>query len=247
MTIDEQKLHALVGKMITELGAAANGVLLLIGDKLGLFRALREYGPLTLDVAGETDGYERALYPRMAIARRRPPVWWTTTPSPRDFRCRPSKARCRRRRQPGVHGRRFPVARRGVRERGRLTHAFQTGEGIGWDQHCTCLFCGTERFFRPVTRRISSTNGCPRSTTWSRSSSEARGVADIGCGHGASTIIMAETFPEVRSCRRRFPRAVDRRSARESRQASQRSFRDRPRAGLRRRELRPGDDVRCAS
>ena len=79
---------------------------------------------------------------------------------------------------------------------GRLTHAFQTGEGIGWDQHCNCLFCGTERFFRTGYKTHLVHDWLPALGDVVGKLKRGARVADIGCGHGASTIIMAEAFPE---------------------------------------------------
>jgi ubiquinone/menaquinone biosynthesis C-methylase UbiE len=80
----------------------------------------------------------------------------------------------------------------------KLVAAFRSGKGIGWGDHCNCLFCGTERFFRPgykahlVGEWLPSLDGVV-----DKLQAGAR-VADVGCGHGASTIIMGEAFPQSR-------------------------------------------------
>ncbi len=78
----------------------------------------------------------------------------------------------------------------------KITHAFQTGEGVAWGDHSECLFCGTEKFFRPgymanlVSEWLPALDGVVEKL--------ARGakVADVGCGHGASTLVMAKAFPK---------------------------------------------------
>jgi ubiquinone/menaquinone biosynthesis C-methylase UbiE len=78
----------------------------------------------------------------------------------------------------------------------RLTQAFQTGEGVGWEQHCNCLFCGTERFFRPGYKAHLVSEWLPALDGVVEKLKRGARVADIGCGHGASTLIMAEAFPK---------------------------------------------------
>jgi ubiquinone/menaquinone biosynthesis C-methylase UbiE len=196
MTIDEQKLHALVGKMITELGAAANGVLLLIGDKLGLFRALREFGPMTsASLARRTDTNER--YIREWLCAQAASGLVEYDPATERFSLSPEQsAVVADEESPAFMGGGFQSLAAVFANEGRLTHAFQTGEGIGWDQHCNCLFCGTERFFRTGYKAHLVNDWLPALGDVVGKLKRGARVADIGCGHGASTIIMAEAFPE---------------------------------------------------
>ena len=80
----------------------------------------------------------------------------------------------------------------------KITQAFRTGEGVGWHEHDANLFFGTERFFRPNYEHNLSTPGFRRWMASTKSWSAAPVVADVGCGHGASTILMANAFPKSR-------------------------------------------------
>ena len=196
MTIDEQRLHALAGKMINEIGAAANGVLLLIGDKLGLFRALREHGPLTSEeLAQKTGTNER--YIREWLAAQAATGLVDYDPVKARFFMSPEQiALAADEESPVFMGGGFESLAAVFANEGRLTRAFQTGEGIGWDQHCNCLFCGTERFFRTGYKTHLVDEWLPALDGVVGKLKRGARVADIGCGHGASTIIMAERFPE---------------------------------------------------
>lgn len=78
----------------------------------------------------------------------------------------------------------------------KLTQAFQSGDGVGWGDHNDCLFCGTERFFRPGYKAHLVEEWLPALEGVAEKLSAGGKVADVGCGHGASTIIMAEAFPK---------------------------------------------------
>jgi ubiquinone/menaquinone biosynthesis C-methylase UbiE len=77
----------------------------------------------------------------------------------------------------------------------KLNHAFQTGKGLGWGEHCNCLFCGVERFFRPGYKAHLVAEWLPALDGVVGKLERGAKVADVGCGHGASTMIMAEAFP----------------------------------------------------
>jgi ubiquinone/menaquinone biosynthesis C-methylase UbiE len=196
MTIDQGKLHALAGKMIGEIGAAANGVLLLIGDKLGLFRAIRAHGPLTPEeLAQKTGTNERYICEWLAAQAATGLVEYD--PIKRRFFMSPEQiALAADEDSPVFMGGGFESLAAVFAGEERLTRAFKTGEGIGWDQHCNCLFCGTERFFRTGYKAHLVDEWLPALEGVVAKLKRGARVADIGCGHGASTIIMAERFPE---------------------------------------------------
>jgi ubiquinone/menaquinone biosynthesis C-methylase UbiE len=196
MTIDEGKLHALAGTMINELGAAANGVLLLIGEKLGLYRALGEHGPLSPDgLARRTGTNER--YVCEWLSAQAASGFVTYEPKTGLFSLSPEQSAIMADEEsPVFMGGGFQSLAAVFAGEERLTRAFQTGEGIGWGQHCNCLFCGTERFFRPGYRFNLVQSWLPALDGVVAKLKRGARVADIGCGHGASTIIMAEAFPE---------------------------------------------------
>lgn len=195
MTIDEKKLEALLGTMVTELGAAANAALVLIGDKLGLFRALAEHGPLTsAALAEKTQTHER--YIREWLAAQAASGFVAYDPATQSFSLSPEQAAV-------FADEHSPVNMTGgfyslaavFADEPRLTAAFKTGEGVGWGDHCNCLFCGTERFFRPGYKAHLVSEWLPALDSVVDKLKRGARVADVGCGHGASTAIMAEAFP----------------------------------------------------
>ena len=79
----------------------------------------------------------------------------------------------------------------------RLAEAFRSGTGLGWDQHCNCVYCGTEWAFRPRYKAEVIANWLPALEGVTAKLKRGARVADVGCGHGASTMIMAEAFPKA--------------------------------------------------
>ena len=77
----------------------------------------------------------------------------------------------------------------------QLTAAFKSGDGVGWGEHSNCLFCGTEKFFRPGYKANLVSNWLPALDGVVPKLEAGAKVADVGCGHGVSTILMAEAFP----------------------------------------------------
>jgi SAM-dependent methyltransferase len=193
--LDEDKLHAFVFRAVEEIGATLNAALVVMGDKLGLYRAMAAAGPLTpgelAQRAGVSERYTRewlnnqaaggyVAYDAESGRYELPPeqtVALTASDSPAFL--------------PGF----FQVALGSVLDSPRITEAAREGSGVGWHEHSHDVFDGTERFFRPgynanlVGAWLPALDGVLEKL-------EAGGrVADIGCGHGSSTILMAEAFP----------------------------------------------------
>ena len=195
MELNEEKLNELLGKVVTEMGAAANGPLVMLGDKLGLYRCLAQLGPLnSTELADETNTAER--YVREWLSAQAASGYVSYDAGSKSFFMTPEQA--------AVFGNpESPVFMTGAfyavtsvyLDAPKMETAFQTGEGVAWGDHSTCLFCGTEKFFSPsyeanlISSWIPSLNGVEE-----KLKSGAK-VADIGCGHAASTIIMAKAYP----------------------------------------------------
>ena len=212
MQIDSDKLMGFVSKAVDEVGATLNAALVVMGDKLGYYRALADARPDHAGRTGRADRHQRALRPRVA---ERPGGGRLRRVRPGD---RPLHAaagagrRADRPEQPGVPARLLPDrARHGARTPTQTIEAARSGAGIGWHEHTSDVHVGL-RAVLPARRttRTCWPAGCPRSTAWWQKLERGATVADIGCGHGASTILMAAGVPAVDLRRLGLPPGVDR-------------------------------------
>lgn len=195
MNLDMQKLEPLLGMMVKELGAAANATLVIIGDKLGLYQALAERGPVTPDQLAEATSTS-PRYLREWLSAQAASGYIEYDAKAGAFHLTPEQAAIFADTESPVYmAGGFQSLIAAFADEPKLTEAFKTGKGIGWGDHCNCLFCGTERFFRPGYKAHLVPEWLPAlDGVIAKLESGAR-VADVGCGHGASTMIMAEAFP----------------------------------------------------
>lgn len=192
--LDMNKLNELLGKMVVELGAAANAALVLVGDKLGLFKTLAQ-GPMTpAELAKATGTRER--YIREWLSAQAASGYIAFDAATGKFSVTPEQAAVFADDDSPVNMTGGFIGLSAVyADEPKLTAAFKSGEGVGWGEHCNCLFCGTERFFRPGYKAHLATEWIPAlEGVVDRLKAGAR-VADVGCGHGASTAILAAAFP----------------------------------------------------
>lgn len=195
MAIDQDKLHAFLGRAIVDFGATFSAALIRIGDKLGLYKALAKSGPQTpAELAKATGTAER--YIREWLANQAAGGYVTYDSANGKFYLSEEQAFTMADESspvylPGA----FQVALAAVKAEEKLAENFKTGAGMGWHEHHHELFVGTERFFRPgyaanlVAAWIPSLDGVD-----AKLRSGGR-VADVGCGLGASTILMAKSYP----------------------------------------------------
>ena len=194
MTLDMTKLEPLLGTMVNEMGAAANAALVLTGDKLGLYRALAD-GPLTpAQLAAKTGTHER--YIREWLAAQAASGFVTYDATKQTFTLSPEQAAVfADPESPFNMTGGFYSLSAVYNDEPKLTEAFKTGKGLGWGDRCNCLFCGVERFFRPGYKANLVAEWLPALDGVLEKLRKGAKVADIGCGHGASTMIMAQAFP----------------------------------------------------
>jgi SAM-dependent methyltransferase len=193
--IDEGRLNAFMGKVVDELGAAASAILVHLGDRLGLYRALAERGPLTAAGLAQCTGTNER-YVREWLANQAAGGYVAFDPAAGTYALPPEQALALATDDSpaSVQGA-FQVLAAMARAEPRMVERFRTGEGLAWGEQDRELFEGTERFFRPgyaahlVGEWIPALDGVREKL--------ARGarVADVGCGHGASTLLMAEAWP----------------------------------------------------
>jgi SAM-dependent methyltransferase len=194
MAIDQDKLQALLGRAVVDIGANFHAALAITGDKLGLFRALRDHGPTTpAELAKRTDTHER--YVREWLSAMAAGGYVTYDEGMRMFSLSEEQAVALLDADlPGA----FMVAQAAARSEPRITEAFRTGHGMGWHEHDPMLFEGTERFFRPGYAMHLVPTWIPALEGVEGKLRRGALVADVGCGHGASTLLMASAFPASR-------------------------------------------------
>jgi SAM-dependent methyltransferase len=194
MAIDQGKLNALLGRAVVDIGANFHAALVITGDKLGLFRAMRELGPTTsADLAKRTKTHER--YIREWLSAMAAGGYVTYESGTEEFSLSEEQAVALLDADlPGA----FLLAQSTVKSEPRITDAFRTGKGVGWHEHDPGLFEGTERFFRPGYAVNLVPTWIPALEGVQAKLEKGGRVADVGCGHGASTVLMAKAFPASR-------------------------------------------------
>jgi SAM-dependent methyltransferase len=196
MSVDQVKLEKFLGKMISDMGAAAVAPLVLLGDKLGLYKVLASDGPLSSDeLADRSRTTER--YVREWCAAQAGSGYIEFDPRTGKFSMSPEQ-------QAVFANENSPTCMTGgyysissmFLDEPKITGAFQSGEGVGWEDHSECLFSGTEKFFRPGYMASLVSEWLPALNGVTEKLKRGARVADVGCGHGASTMVMAEAFPD---------------------------------------------------
>lgn len=193
--LDESKLDTLLGKMLGDMGAAAVAPLVILGDRLGLYKALAANGSLTTEeLAEQTATNERYVrewcaaqaasgYIELDSATAR----FSLTPEQQAVFADDDSPTC-------MTGGFYAIGSMFIDEP-KITNAFKTGQGVAWGDHSDCLFCGTEKFFRPGYKANLVDEWLPALDGVVEKLEQGAKVADVGCGHGASTIVMAAAFP----------------------------------------------------
>jgi len=196
--IDETKLQAFVGRVVGDFGAALSSTLVYMGDKLGLYKAMAGSGPVTpAELAGKTGTVER--YVREWLINQAAGGYVEYDPVAQRYRLPPEQAvALADETSPFFVGGGFYVVKALMHAEPRILEAFRTGGGMPWGEHDPDLFCGTERFFRPGYTAHLIGSWIPSLDGIQAQLHAGANVADVGCGHGASTIIMAKAFPRSR-------------------------------------------------
>jgi 2-polyprenyl-3-methyl-5-hydroxy-6-metoxy-1,4-benzoquinol methylase len=193
--IDENKLNEFIGKFVGDVGAVAHAATVLIGDELGLYKAMADGEALTPEeLAGRTGTDER--YMREWLSAQAASGYVEYDPASGGFRLPPEQAfALTDEYNPLFVPGRLQVAASTIKDAGPIAEAIRTGRGMGWYEHHHDLFEGTERFFRPNYMGNLIGSWIPDLEGVEDKLRSGAKVADIGCGRGASTIIMSQEYP----------------------------------------------------
>jgi SAM-dependent methyltransferase len=194
MSISEAKLNEFLGKSVGDLGAAMSATLMLVGDRLGLYKELAKGSMTSTDLARRTGTNER--YIREWLGNQGAGGYVQYDSKLNLWSLSPEQALCLADPNgpvdiPGA----YHIVEATFHALRRTLENFKTGKGLEWGEHHECLFHGTERFFRAGYNANLITSWLPALDGVVEKLEAGAKVADVGCGHGASAILMAQTYP----------------------------------------------------
>ncbi|NKJ92963.1 methyltransferase domain-containing protein [Rhizobium leguminosarum bv. viciae] len=195
---DMQKLDALVDRLVGDVGAAMSGALVVLGEQVGIYKAMADGTPMSVqDLAAKTGVKERYL--REWLSAQAAADYVAYDEKTDRFSLTPEQAMVfAEENSPAFFVGAFEVVQSMWMDEPKIADAFRTGKGLGWHEHSTCLFRGTERFFRPGYNSHLVNEWIPALAGVEAKLKAGASVADVGCGHGASTILMAQAYPASR-------------------------------------------------
>ncbi|MEB3901654.1 methyltransferase domain-containing protein [Pseudomonas putida] len=194
--MDEARLHEFMGKLVGDMGAAASLANVILGDELGLYRAMADSQPVTPDVLAQRTG----CHPRLLRE-------WLSAQVAAGYMVYQDGAFSLPEEQamalaieesPAYMAGGAAVVAALFHDKDKLVAAMRGDGGLAWGDHHPCMFSGTERFFRPGYRTFLVADWLPALEGVTAKLEAGAKVADVGCGHGASTIVMAQAFPASR-------------------------------------------------
>jgi 2-polyprenyl-3-methyl-5-hydroxy-6-metoxy-1,4-benzoquinol methylase len=194
--LDEARLEQFLGQAVTDMGAAINGVLVMLGGQLGLWKAMAGAGPLTAAGIAERSGV-RERYVREWASAQAASGYLEYDPATDAFELPPEQALAFASEDSPVYllgG--YNVISSTYKDREKIAERLRTGEGFGWHEHDPELFLGTEQFFRPGYRAHLVSEWIPALEGVEEKLRSGANVADVGCGHGISTVLMAKAYPD---------------------------------------------------
>jgi len=193
--MNEQVLNDFLGQVLNDLGGAFSIGLVRIGSALGLYKTLQKQGPMTSFELAEATGLTER-YVREWLSHHAASNYLTYDPLSRRFTLPPEQAAVLADEDSPVYlADAFECAAAYVENQPKVQTAFMTGDGVGWGNQSGCLFCAVARFFRPGYYANILQNWLPALDGVIDKLERGARVADVGCGHGYSTVMMAEAFP----------------------------------------------------
>ena len=194
--VDEAKLNQFIGQILGDLGGALSVPMVRMGDRLGLYKALNEDGPMTAgELAAKTKIAER--YAREWLSHQAASGYLTYDAATGKFTLPPEQAMVFAEPDSPVFLQgAFDMAVAMMEKQPLVEPAFRTGRGVGWGNQAQCMFCTVARFFRPGYHNNLVASWLPALEGVVAKLDRGAMVADVGCGHGVSTAIMAKAFPK---------------------------------------------------
>lgn len=195
MAVDEGKLNELLGKFVVDAGASFHAVNAVIGDRLGLYRSLLAVMPATpADVAAEAGVGER--YVREWLAGQAAGGYITYDADTERFSLTEEQAFALAAPDGMQIAAAFHIPIAAAKNTERITEAIRSNSGFAWHDHDPGLFEGTERFFRPGYVANLASSWIPALDGVEEKLRDGAKVADVGCGHGASTLLLGQSYPK---------------------------------------------------
>jgi SAM-dependent methyltransferase len=194
-TIDEAQLTEFASRFLTDLAATHHAATVVLGDRLGLYRALAETGPATSAVIARTAGCDERYTREWLNAQAASGYCNYDAETGRYFLTPVQQACLADESAPTFLAAGMYVAASLFKDEQRITEAFRTGNGVAWGEHHHDLFTGVERFFRPGYAANLTASWIPALDGVEARLQTGTTVADIGCGHGASSILLARAYP----------------------------------------------------
>jgi 2-polyprenyl-3-methyl-5-hydroxy-6-metoxy-1,4-benzoquinol methylase len=195
-TVNQDKLHQFIGQMLGDLGGASSIAMVRLGDALGLYEALHTKGPMTCAQLAETAKVSER-YLREWLSHQAASNYVAYDPSTASFSLPPEQAMVFANEDSPVYmmgG--FDVMAAMLDNQPKVQAAFKTGRGVAWGDQAQCMFCAVARFFRPGYHNHLVKEWLPALDGVVGKLERGAKVADVGCGHGWSTVLMAKAFPK---------------------------------------------------
>ena len=194
MAIDQNKLNEFLSRGVVDFGAVFHAAMVVIGDNLGLYKNLADHGPMSSqELASATGTAER--YVREWLGSQTA-GGYVSYDNGRYYLSEEQAFALADENSPAFLPGAFQVALAAVKAEPKIAAAFRSGAGVGWHEHDAGLFHGTERFFRPGYAANLVSAWIPALDGVEARLQQGAKVADVGCGLGASTVLMAQAFPK---------------------------------------------------
>ena len=198
MTVNQQMLDALVGRLVGDLSSGYGGVMVSLGDKLGLYRAMAGGGPLSSQEVARRSGCSER-YVREWLNSQVAGGYVDYHPSSKTYELTAEQAAVLADdTSPVFLPHAWQVVASMWADEPKTLSAFKTGKGVSWGEHSERLFCGVAAFYRNCYSASLVNDWLPALSGVTAKLETGAKVADVGCGHGHSTVLMAKAFPESR-------------------------------------------------